>query len=608
MTFKVRVKLPSRPPTAGEGGGGELPPRPPGGRPSAPPAVDPVPTVPIPMASAPVSTSTLSPAGIAAAHARGLVASPLLAPPPPDPQARWVAVLAGVRGLAGAAGDGCLVEVAGSLVAQAYERRAAAAATTTDAAAADAPPLPDRVLLDDVLAVAVVSLPPACLRAELFKPLAEAVGGGRVAYGRRAPPFHALVSACGGAGGAGGDGGGAGSSDEEEGAGTAADALDDGPAAVLGAIADAAARAGTSAAGRSSLAAWAADTLVACPAGASRNRRMAGLVRASPALAAAAAGRHAAALQPPAAWAALGAGGGGGESGEGVHPALAPCVACLASAGSPEDVARGVRAALRCASPARRLASFVDAVVCSSGGGGGPPGASARVGAALGALATAMPASTTAAAALEALLSRPGLEAALDPADAVGGGLMQGGHAPLALLAAAWARAAAAWLGRQGASSSVDGDAMAATARAIWLAQCAAVVGGGHAGNPPASSSFTPILAAGLGAAGAALPLPAATAVATALLTRATGVSPALAVQAVRALADGVGPERGPGLLAAAGAAAVRVAAAGALVEGRRSEGCERVLDAGCAVMGEGIITQRPDVARALAVLAAIER
>jgi hypothetical protein len=50
------------------------------------------------------------------------------------------------------------------------------------------------------------------------------------------------------------------------------------------------------------------------------------------------------------------------------------------------------------------------------------------------------------------------------------------------------------------------------------------------------------------------------------------------------------------------------VAAAGALVEGRRSEGSERVLDAGCAVMGEGIITQRPDVARALAVLAAIER
>jgi hypothetical protein len=283
-------------------------------------------------------------------------------------------------------------------------------------------------------------------------------------------------------------------------------------------------------------------------------------------------------------------------------------VAALSAAGSPTDVGRGVLAALR-SGEAARLASFVESVC--GGAGGGPDAVSARVGAALRALAAASdPTTPTATAALEALLSRPGLEAVLDPADAVGGAYLHG-RVPAPVLAA-WARAAAAWLGGEQVSNTTS--TAAATPRAVWLAQCAAVVESGGAGaDGAASPSFAPILAAGLGAAGAALLLPAATAVATALLTRAPGVPPDLAVRAVRALADGAGPDRGPGLLAASGAAAVRAAAAGALVDGRSSDGKagksdSDVLAAARAVMGEGGVAHRPDVARALAVLAAVER
>ena len=57
----------------------------------------------------------------------------------------------------------------------------------------------------------------------------------------------------------------------------------------------------------------------------------------------------------------------------------------------------------------------------------------------------------------------------------------------------------------------------------------------------------------------------------------------------------------------------MRAAAAGALVDGRSSDGKagksdSDVLAAARAVMGEGGVAHRPDVARALAVLAAVER
>jgi len=606
MAFKVRVKLPSCPTTAGGGEGGSDVSLPrdgggPGGE-GPPPPPDPPPSAPVPLASAPTAAAPLAPSDVSAAHIASLATPALLSPPPADHQARWAAVLAGVRGLAAAAADGCLGAVAASLVGRAYGRGQAGAP------AAAAPPAPDRVLLDDVLAVAVVTLPPATLRDGLVRPLAEGVGAGRVAYGRRAPPFHALVSACGGGGGD--DGRDSDDEEEEEEEETrAGKATLDGPAAVLAAIAAAAADPATPAGGRAALAAWAADTLVACPDGPVRARRVAGLVAASPEFAAAAVARHADALASPAAWAALSAPGGGPQ---GHYPDLAPCVAGLASSGRPADVRTGVRAALRGggADPAR-AAAFV-AAVCGGGGGGGgtwtggggagPDALSARVGAAAGALADAARGdpSTPAHSTLASLLSRPGLEGALDPADAVRGLLDGRQQEAAAAITAAWAAAAAAWLTSAAGEADPQTALASATARADWLVQCAAVAGGSGAS---AAAAFTPVLAAGLGAAGAGLPLPAATALGASLLGRVPVTPAHLAVRAVRALAAGAAghagadPSAAASLLGGAGAAALRAAAAGVLVDGRAHDS---LLEAARSVM-EG--QAPPGVARAVAVL-----